>query len=126
LKDKILCLEAKKPFLILEQSLSRLSEEKRRFEPTKNGSRKAQSATFRDGLCSQLAQWDDVRTYARKKRNPRNSNIPSCEKGRKLDWHVPVRDLLFHIMQCEVECPQLNLSLDKLFGMVSDYQKQAA
>jgi hypothetical protein len=61
-----------------------------------------------------------------KKQNVRKSNIPSYEEGRKLDWHVPVRDLLLHVKECQAECPQLNLVLDKLFGMVSDYQKQAA
>jgi len=29
-------------------------------------------------------------------------------------------------MNCQTECPQLNLALDKLFGLVSEYQKQAA
>jgi len=29
-------------------------------------------------------------------------------------------------MDCQTECPQLNLVLDKLFGMISDYQKQVA
>ena len=73
-----------------------------------------------------LAQWDDVRTKGGKKQNVRNSNIPSYGEGRKLDWRVPVQDLLLHVMNCQTECPQLNMTLDNLFGMVSDYQKQAA
>jgi site-specific DNA recombinase len=95
LKDKILLIDTRKPFLILEQSLSPLSEEKRRFEPEKNGSNKGRIATVQGGSYSQLAQWDDVRTHlrpgfgghalARKKRNAYNSNIPSYEEGKKLD-----------------------------------------
>jgi site-specific DNA recombinase len=126
LKDKILLIDTRKPFLILEESLSRLSEEKRRFEPEQNGSTKGRIATLHGDSHSKRAQWDDVRTQVGKKQNVRKSNIPSYEEGRKLDWHVPVRDLLLHVKECQAECPQLNLVLDKLFGMVSDYQKQAA
>ncbi len=73
-----------------------------------------------------LAQWDDVRTLTGKNRNSSNFNIPSYEEGRKLDWGVPVRDLLLHVRECSAECPQLNMALDNLFGMLSDYQKEAA
>jgi len=126
LRDKMLCIEAKKPFLILEQSLSRLPEEKQGFKPEKNGSLKGQIATVQGSSHSKLAQWDDVRTLTGKKRNADNSNIPSYEEGRKINWHVPVQDLLLHVMDCQTECLQLSLALDNLFGMVSEYQKQAA
>jgi hypothetical protein len=61
-----------------------------------------------------------------KKQNVCGLNIPSFEEGRKLEWQVPMRELLLHVMECTEECPQLNMTLDKLFGMVSEYQKQAA
>ena len=57
------------------------------------------------------AQWDDVRTY---------------KQGKQFGWQIPVQELLQHVMTCEKECPQLGMTLDKLFGMISDYQKQAA
>jgi hypothetical protein len=56
LRDKMLCIEAPNPFLILEQSLSRLSEKKRRFEPEKNGSLKGRNATLQRNSHSKLAQ----------------------------------------------------------------------
>jgi len=37
-----------------------------------------------------------------------------------------MRELLLHVMECIEECPQLNMALANLFGMISDYQKQAA
>jgi hypothetical protein len=72
------------------------------------------------------AQRDNVRTLVRKKRNSRNFNIPSYEEGTKFAWHVPLHDLLLHVRECQTECPQLNLTLDKLFGMISAYQLEAA
>jgi hypothetical protein len=46
--------------------------------------------------------------------------------GKQLGWQIPVREILQHVMACETECPQLGMSLDKLFATVSEYQKQAA
>jgi len=126
LKDKILLIDTRKPFLILEESLSHLSEEKRRFEPEQNGSTKGRIATLHSDSHLKRAQWDNVRTYARKKRNPRNSNIPSYSDSRKLNRYVLLQDLLLHVMDCQTECPQLNMTLDNLFGIVSAYQQQAA
>jgi hypothetical protein len=36
------------------------------------------------------------------------------------------REILQHVMTCEEECPQLGMTLDKLFAKVSEYQKHAA
>jgi hypothetical protein len=48
-------------------------------------------------------------------------------EGRKVvGWQMPVQEILQHVMACEKECPQLGIALDRLFGIVSDYQKQAA
>jgi hypothetical protein len=60
---------------------------------------------------SQLREIDDDRTY---------------EGGKRLGWHLPGKEILPHVMTCEKECPQLDIALDKLFGMISEYQKQAA
>jgi hypothetical protein len=126
LRDKMLCVEAKKPFLILEQSLSRLPDERRGFEPQKNGSTTGQIASLQGISHSRLAQRDDVRTFARKKRNACTLNIPSCNEGKEYDWHVPLQALLLHVRECQTEYPQLNMALDTVFGMISAYQKEAA
>ncbi len=65
LKDKKLIIEAKNPFLIFEKSITGLFIEIPVFEPVKNGSTKAQSAAFDDGLHSMLALKYDVRTQRR-------------------------------------------------------------
>jgi hypothetical protein len=111
LRDKILCIEARKPFLILAQSIPCLSEAEPRIEPEKNGSRKAQSATFGDGLRPKLRGIDDDRTYA---------------SGKQLGWHRVGKEILLHVTTCKKECSELNITLDKLFAVVSEYQKQAA
>jgi hypothetical protein len=111
LKDKILLFDTRKPFFILEQSLSRLSEEKQRFEPEKNGSIKGRNAPLHGDSHSELAQWDDVRTYGH---------------GKQVDWQIPVQKILQHVVTCEKECPQLGMTLDKLFEIISEYQKQVA
>jgi len=51
---------------------------------------------------------------------------PSYTEGKNLNWQVPLQELFLHVMECQTECSQLNLELDKLFGMISEYQKQAA
>jgi len=38
----------------------------------------------------------------------------------------PTKEILLHIVQCQTECPQLEVALDKLFGIVPEYLKQAA
>jgi len=53
-------------------------------------------------------------------------NYRSYKEGEKFDWHVPVQDLFIHVMDCQTECPQLNMALDNLFRMLPNYQKQAA
>jgi hypothetical protein len=86
----------------------------------KNGATKArQSKISRKGgkfdttgkKITGLAQWDDVRTYT---------------QGKRLGWQIPVQEILQHVIACERECPQLGMTLDTLFVIVSAYQKQAA
>ena len=57
------------------------------------------------------AQRDDVRIYA---------------GGKRLGWQIPVQEILQHVMTCDKECLQLDMTLDTLFAIVSGYQKQAA
>jgi hypothetical protein len=56
-----------------------------------------------------------------KKQNVRKLNIPSFEEDRKLEWQIPVRDLLIHVRDCQTECPQLNLALNNLGGVTFWY-----
>ena len=72
---------------------------------------KGRIATLQGSSRSQLAQRDDVRTFA---------------GGKRLGWQIPVQEILHHVMTCEKECPQLGITLDKLFETVSEYQKHAA
>jgi hypothetical protein len=60
LRDKILNIEARKPFFLLEQSLSHVPEEKRTFEPEKNGSTKGQFGRVKAEMSSERAQRDEV------------------------------------------------------------------
>lgn len=63
LKDKILIIEARKPFFLLQTSLSRPAGQNEPFEPEIIGLPQGQNGTFapaRPTLCGDL---DDVRTY---------------------------------------------------------------
>jgi hypothetical protein len=72
---------------------------------------KGRFATLHGDSHSKLAQWDNVRTY---------------RQGKRLGWQIPVQEILQHVMACENECPQLGMTLDKLFAIAPEYQKQAA
>jgi hypothetical protein len=37
-----------------------------------------------------------------------------------------VQQILHHVMGCAKECAQLEMTLDKLFVIIAEYQKQAA
>jgi len=110
-KDKILWIEARKPFQILEQVLTcpRLAEE--RFEPEKflikEGERRGIVPLHPLGR----SKSEDVRTYKDKK---------------VLGGQIVAQEILLHMLSCEEECSQLDKVLDKLFGIFSDYQKRAA
>src|SRR5262245_48566995 len=133
LKDKILCIEAKKPFVILTQSHSPEAGENSTFEPKKNNTIQGENGAPHGKSRSKLAQWDTNRTclagrqaYAHNNQNSYNINIPSYKEGLNLGWHIPVDKLLVHIINCGTECPQLTILLDNVFRVVSEYQKQAA
>lgn len=110
LKDKKLFIEAKHPFLILEKTLSRIPVAQVRFEPEKFLANKGKRELVGSLRPTGLGGWDDDRTYA---------------NGKRLGWQTPVQEILQHVMACEIECPQLGMTLDKLVVTVSEYQKQA-
>src|SRR5205823_8486039 len=99
------------PFLILEKSISCISQVQPEFEPEKSLANKRKRELIGSLNPRKRGHRHVVRT---------NSNEKMLG-GQKL-----VREIIRHIIGCEEECPELLIVLRLVFSMVSEYQLQAA
>jgi hypothetical protein len=48
-------------------------------------------------------------------------DVRTSERRKVLGGQIAAQEILHHVMTCEKECPELGITLDKLFTTLSEY-----